>query len=254
MRLSIITVNINNAAGLHKTISSVICQTYSDYEYIIIDGGSVDESIDVIKQFKNNKLKWISEKDNGIYNAMNKGILKSSGQYLLFLNSGDFLYSNDVLKNVFSKSLDAGLICCSLKIELLDKKESSIYSIKNKKITNRYMFYQTIPHPSTLIKRELFMKFGLYDESFKIAGDYEFFVRVIKNKVKYLIEPLVLSVFNNQGISWSQLDLVNDENLKIRKQYFFFSSYLYKLYDILYILYGFGRKLLVKIKLLLISK
>ena len=248
LKLSIITINLNNNEGLQKTIDSVLNQTYKNYEHIIIDGGSIDGSVEVIKKYKNNRLKWISEKDNGIYNAMNKGILKSSGVYLLFLNSGDFLYSPQVLENVFNNTLDADLICFSLKIELLDKNESIIHSIKNNKITNRYIFYQPILHPSTLIKRELFVKFGLYDESFKIAGDYEFFVRVIKNKVKYLIEPLVLSVFNNQGISSSQLELVNDENMKIRKRYFFFSFYLNKLFNILSKL---GQKLPVKLKLFL---
>jgi glycosyltransferase involved in cell wall biosynthesis len=251
LKLSIITINLNDTMGVQKTIESVINQTYKDYEHIIIDGGSTDGSVEAIQKYKNNRLKWISEKDTGIYNAMNKGILKSSGEYLLFLNSGDFLYSPHVLENVFNNKSDADLICCSLKIELLDKNESIIESIKNNKITNRYMFYQSLLHPSTLIKRELFVKFGLYDESFKIAGDYEFFVRLIKNKAKYIIKPFVLSVFNNQGISWSQLELVSNENRKIRKRYFYFSSYLYNIFDMIR---KFFRKFSLKIKLLSISK
>ena len=243
MKLSIITINLNNATGLQKTIESVINQTYSDYEYIIIDGASTDGSNEIISQYKNKRIKSISEKDHGIYNAMNKGILISSGEYLLFLNSGDFLYSSEILNKVFSKSFDTDLMCFALKIELLDKKESFIYSIKTKYITNKYMFYQTIPHPSTLIKRDLFFKFGLYDESFKIAGDYEFFVKIIKNKVSYEIDPLVLSVFNNQGISYTLLKLVNAENRKIREHYFYVRSFLSKLYIIRIFLSGLHQKL-----------
>lgn len=250
-KLSIITINLNNNEGLLKTINSVLNQTYNDYEHIIIDGGSIDGSVDVIKQYKSDKLTWISEKDNGIYNAMNKGILKSSGEYLLFLNSGDFLYSTRSLENVFNNKSDADLICCSLKIELLEENKSIIHSIKNDKITEKFIFKQTIPHPSTLIKKELFVKFGLYDESYKIAGDYEFFVRAIKNKVKYTIEPLILSVFNNQGISWTNIDLVNAENLRIRKRYFYYVFYFYTLFDFLHKL---GDKFFEKFKSGFINK
>ena len=89
MKLSIITINRNNAAGLRRTIESVVSQTYTEFEYIIIDGASTDESVDVIKEYADKITFWVSEPDNGIYNAMNKGILKAKGEYLLFLNSGD---------------------------------------------------------------------------------------------------------------------------------------------------------------------
>jgi len=158
---------------------------------------------------------------------MNKGILKSSGEYLLFLNSGDFLFSPQVLENLFSHKEDADLICCSLKIDLIDKNESMIYFIKSNKITNRFMFKYFIPHPSTLIKRDLFMIYGLYDESYKIAGDYEFFIRILKEKVKYVIIPLVLSVFNNQGISstnQANLERIEVQKLYFKKRYFFYKK------------------------------
>ena len=102
--LSIITINRNNAAGLRKTIESVVSQTYTDFDYIIIDGASTDESVDVIKEYADRITYWVSEPDTGIYNAMNKGILKANGEYCLFLNSGDWLYDNDVLNDVFSIS------------------------------------------------------------------------------------------------------------------------------------------------------
>ena len=101
MKFSIITVNYNNKEGLRKTIESVIHQTFNDYEYIIIDGGSTDGSVDIIKEYNDKISYWISEKDKGIYNAMNKGIRVSTGDYLLFLNSGDHLSENNVLEKVF---------------------------------------------------------------------------------------------------------------------------------------------------------
>ena len=100
MKFSIITVNFNNKEGLHNTIKSVINQTFRDFEYIVIDGGSTDGSIDILKKYDKYINYWISEKDSGIYNAMNKGISKANGEYLNFMNSGDCFYALDVLEKV----------------------------------------------------------------------------------------------------------------------------------------------------------
>lgn len=98
MKFSIITINYNNCEGLEKTIQSVIEQSYKGYEYIVIDGGSTDGSIDIIKKYEPSITFWVSEKDSGIYNAMNKGIRHSTGEYLNFMNSGDTFYEPEVLK------------------------------------------------------------------------------------------------------------------------------------------------------------
>ena len=108
--LSIITVNLNNKEGLHKTLISVFNQEYNDYEYIVIDGGSKDNSKEILIEFSKATLKdfkWISEPDSGIFEAMNKGIRLATGEYLLFLNSGDFLVNNNVLDDVFGKTYTA---------------------------------------------------------------------------------------------------------------------------------------------------
>ena len=99
-KLSIITVNLNKAKGLQKTIESVIFQTFTDYEYIIIDGGSTDGSKQIIEQYADKITYWVSEPDSGIYNGMNKGIKVAKGEYCLFLNSEDYLLSNEILQNV----------------------------------------------------------------------------------------------------------------------------------------------------------
>ena len=100
-QLSIITINYNNLAGLQKTFESVFNQTFQDFEYIVIDGGSTDGSKELIEQYHDKIDYWVSEPDSGIYNAMNKGIVRANGEYLQFLNSGDSLLGENILKNVF---------------------------------------------------------------------------------------------------------------------------------------------------------
>ena len=103
MKLSIITINYNHKEGLLKTIKSVVNQTYHDIEYIVIDGGSTDGSVDVVKQYEDSISYWVSEPDCGIYNAMNKGVAKATGEYCLFLNSGDSLHGTDSILEFVSK-------------------------------------------------------------------------------------------------------------------------------------------------------
>ena len=110
MKYSIITINYNNKDGLEKTILSVINQTCQDFEYIIIDGGSTDGSVDVIKKYADRIDYWVSEPDKGIYNAMNKGIIKAKGEYLNFMNSGDCFYDNEVLSNVYQNGMCSEMI------------------------------------------------------------------------------------------------------------------------------------------------
>ena len=110
MKYSIITVNYNNKEGLRQTIESVIHQTFRDFEFIVIDGGSTDGSADVLKEYDAQITYWVSEKDNGIYNAMNKGIAKATGDYLNFMNSGDCFYTSDVLESVANYESDADFI------------------------------------------------------------------------------------------------------------------------------------------------
>lgn len=118
MKLSIITVNLNDKTGLEKTIKSVISQSFSDFEFIIIDGESTDGSIDIINQYKSKISYWVSEKDSGIYNAMNKGIRQAKGEYLYFLNSGDALHNENVLHHIFNDDPHAPFICGNFYMEV----------------------------------------------------------------------------------------------------------------------------------------
>lgn len=220
-KLSIITINYNNANGLEKTMNSVIDQTWVDYEFIIIDGGSSDASIDLIKKNAEKITYWCSEKDNGIYDAQNKGIDIAKGDYCLFLNSGDHLFNNAVLQKVFSNNLTADIIGCDM---VFDYGTKQIEKQQPNSISFFYMMETSIWHPATFIKRSLFQKFGKYNLKYTIAADYDFFLNVLTvNNVTYAHQNVVLSVFDTNGAS-SDIDYILNtrkaERLTIQKQYF----------------------------------
>lgn len=199
-KLSIITVCLNNKEGLEKTVSSVLEQTFTDYEYIIIDGGSNDGSPDVIKKNENKITFWISEKDNGIYHAMNKGIDAAKGEYSLFLNSGDILCNKDIIQSAFENSFSEDIIYCDM---LYDYGNSGTkYCKQPVKLTFSHLFSDFLFHPSTFIKTDLFYKTGKYNEQFKIVSDYEFFLNaIVFHNATYRYLPLAISRYNNEGIS-----------------------------------------------------
>lgn len=173
IKLSIITVNYNNCSGLHKTLVSVQKQTARDsFEFIIVDGKSTDGSLELINEYDTLLIdKWISESDNGIYEAMNKGISIAEGEYLLFLNSGDWLYNDFVIESClpyFKADIVYGNAWFKKgKREWVEKYPSKL---------SFYFFYQyTLNHQSTFIKASLFNDYGMYREDLKINSDWEFF-------------------------------------------------------------------------------
>lgn len=197
MRLSIITINYNNCEGLQKTIKSVVSQSFRDFEWIVIDGGSTDGSKELIERYAQYMAYHVSEPDRGIYHAMNKGIIQAKGEYCLFLNSGDYLLNENVLMDVFSvtrqKDILIGWIERIIKGErVLDK------GFNTADITIRHLLRNSLPHQATFIKRELFNKYGLYDDSLKIVSDWKFFMQcIILHDVS--IENLCLSVTFYEG-------------------------------------------------------
>ncbi|NDW10317.1 glycosyltransferase family 2 protein [Dysgonomonas sp. 520] len=176
--LSIITVNLNNAKGLEETIKSVIGQTYHSYEYIVIDGASTDGSTDVIKKYSSNINIHISEPDSGIFNAMNKGIKLAKGKYCLFLNSGDSFVSDDVLQNIFEQTDYSSPFINGNQVNDWGDHKSTVKN-KGRDLTLYDFYAGTIKHQATFIRRDLFDKYGLYDESLKIVSDWKFFLEVI---------------------------------------------------------------------------
>jgi len=235
MKLSIITVNLNNAAGLKKTIESVVCQSFRDFEYIIVDGGSTDGSVETINTYTGKIAYWESEPDRGIYHAMNKGILRSQGEFCLFLNSGDALYSETVLEKVFHHNYEEAFIIGNV-MELYPKKgikrrRPAHRRAKDNKPMSLFDFYtEVIPHQATFIRRTLFDQYGLYDEQYRIISDWVFFLKTILlegAKVKY-IDTLVTR-FDMEGISNVNVKLdLNEREDALRK---IIPSYILADYD-----------------------
>jgi len=176
MKLSIITINLNNAEGLRKTIESVVSQTFTDFEYIVIDGASTDGSVDIINQFADKITYWLSEPDKGIYNAMNKGIIKAKGEYLQFLNSGDWLYSDSTLQDIFCLNKTEDILYGDL--YSVSKDGTSTFVTYPSKLTLDFFLYDNICHQAAFIKKNLLVM-NPYNEEFKIASDWDFFLKQI---------------------------------------------------------------------------
>lgn len=196
-KVSIITINYNNKSGLEKTIKSVISQTYPEFEYIVIDGGSSDGSLDVIKKYADKITYWVSEPDKGIYNAMNKGIMRASGEYCNFMNSGDCFYNYQTLEKIFSEHQTDKIITG---ITQMDASPKYLW-YPPKKITFHLMYHGTISHQSSFIKTTL-LKESLYDETIPIVADWAFFFKkLILDNCTYKALDVIVSIYDMTGVS-----------------------------------------------------
>lgn len=177
-QLSIITINYNNCKGLQNTIRSVIKQRWRDFEWIVIDGGSSDGSENLVEENERYFSYWCSEPDKGVYDAMNKGICKATGKYCLFLNSGDWLLNENVLSNVFDKKHDKDFLVGWIERQ---KNGKSVIDrgFDTENITIRHLLRNSLPHQATFIKRELFGRYGCYDDSLVVVSDWKFFLQCI---------------------------------------------------------------------------
>lgn len=200
MKISVITVNLNNKEGLEKTVNSVINQTSHDYELIIIDGGSTDGSLEIIKKYEKHLYYWVSEKDKGIYHAMNKGISVARGEYCYFLNSGDYLINKEVFDDILNLEINADIVSGNV---LKIRKNGKHRTIRpHDKPTLHRLCIHSLPHQATLIKRELFDEIGLYNESYRIVSDFDFFLKaIVISKKSYMKIDINFSYFNLNGIS-----------------------------------------------------
>lgn len=211
MKLSIITINFNDAAGLEKTIQSVVNQTYKDFEYIVIDGASTDGSVDIIKKYSDKLTHWISEPDTGIYNAMNKGTRLAQGEYCLYLNSGDFLAADDVLEKAFSHNFTEDIVSC-ICLDFDEKREC--LKVPPRNVSLFTFMGGSLPHPTSFIKRELLNRLGGYNESYRIMSDWCFFLdAVVVQNCSYRTLNVLLSKFNCFGIS-STSSVIETEKTK----------------------------------------
>ena len=231
MYFSIITGSKNTAQFLPKNLKSVTRQTYNDYEHIIIDGHSTDGSVKLIKTYiRSNpgKVKYYSLPPKGISNAFNEGVNRASGRYLLFLNSDDYLYDNDTLKEVQSfLSHNVNLDWIYGKINVIESNGKKIGIFPERKVFQlanatllKYVNY--IPHQAVFIKRSIFSKFGLYDENISSKMDYEYWLRITK-KTKWKFYNNIISNYTiRKGSQTASIKNVEENRLnldKVRSKY-----------------------------------
>ena len=241
MKVSIITINYNNAEGLRKTLASVASQTYPNIEHIIIDGGSSDESVNVIQdyvaQVKSEELRvksiiWVSEKDKGIYNAMNKGIKRATGEYIQILNSGDILAAPDVTERMVSAlaqakseelrgtSKEIGIPILYGNMVKYDYNSNKVIG-KSKEVeySLRNYYSGTMNHDCCYFRRDLFETYGLYDENLKIVSDWKWFIQAIGlGNVKPVYVNIDVTIFDASGISETNLELRNKERRQVLEE------------------------------------
>ena len=219
MKLSIITVNLNNATGLRKTIESVSGQSFSDFEYIIIDGASNDGSLSIIKEFSHKITYWTSEPDKGIFQAMNKGLKHSTGELITFLNSGDEYYSPfsiEMALNFLKMKWSAAELFF---FDFIYQAGNNKMLVSSLDVTNKYRIYNKgFGHPSTFYKKKLFGLYGGFDENYKISADRDFYMKVIvQHKMAFAYFPFSVSVFHEGGLSTSSnyKGIIQEEDKKI---------------------------------------
>lgn len=221
--ISIITVCYNSAEKLEKTIESVVTQTYSFIEYIIVDGASRDNTCEIVERYNTEISQFISEPDRGIYDAMNKGIRHANGSFILFLNAGDYFVSKEVIEIYISKIKvkEADLFYGRIVWNDVVNKDLVLSDHDNTKFEWDLMS-SNFPHPATLYKKELFDAVGLFNEDFHILSDYEWNVRaLIVDKIKFQYINTIVTVFYVDGVSnnIANAEIIKNEIFKIKMLY-----------------------------------
>ncbi len=217
MKLSIITINYNDAAGLRKTIESVVAQTSPDIEYLVIDGGSTDGSAAVVQEYHDKIDYQISEPDRGIYHAMNKGIARATGTYCQFLNSGDWLVAPDTTQRMLAALNGSAILYGNLVKHWPDGRTLRNEAVEADSLFTYYS--STLNHASAYIRRDLFTKYGHYDESLRIVADWKFYLLAIGmggESVQYIDIDMVN--FDMGGISNQQSDLIKTERRQVLQE------------------------------------
>ncbi|MCB1774570.1 MAG: glycosyltransferase [Gammaproteobacteria bacterium] len=215
---SVVTICLDEVQQIRATCDSIIGLPAGHYEWIVIDGGSRDGTLDVLADYRPYMRAFVSEPDSGIYNAMNKGAALASGEYLLFMNGGDSFFDPDALE-VVRTARRADVVVADVK----HGHEGDDYLRYPERISPRWLLKHMLPHQAAFIRRQLFEQCGGYDEGFRIAGDYELFVRLFtRHGASYQHVPAVTAVFGRGGVSQSATHraLRKRENHCVRWRYF----------------------------------
>jgi glycosyltransferase involved in cell wall biosynthesis len=210
LKISVITINYNNSFGLNRTIQSVIEQEYTDFQFVIIDGGSTDGSKAFIESNSKKIDYWISEKDKGVYHAMNKGLAEATGDFCLFLNSGDYFYNEQVLTNI-TKQLDKkyGMIYGLIEWE----HTGSYWNPKRDLKSFEFVFNSLIPHQATFYRVDALRKIGGFKEKYRVISDWASMIDIINKGFEIKKVDLLISKCEEQGISLNLVKQVKKEKL-----------------------------------------
>ncbi len=230
MKISIISVVLNNKDFIEDCINSVLSQTYDNIEYIIIDGGSTDGTIDVIKKYDNKIARWVSEPDKGIYDAMNKGIGMTSGDVVGILNADDTYHSTDILKDIVACMSDIKIDACYSDLVYVDQKDVNRVVRYWKSCTFVPGLFKQAwvpPHPTFFVRKRMYDQYGVFDLRYRLAADFELMARFLENyriQVSYIPKIFVKmrvggatnkSIVNIIKQNYEILQACNKNNIKI---------------------------------------
>lgn len=225
-KFSVITVCYNSEKTIEKTLKSVLAQTYQNFEYIIIDGKSTDGTMEIIKRYEpefGDKLRYVSEKDNGIYDAMNKGIAMATGELVGIVNSDDY-YEPDALENILKayEGYEYSIVYGMLR-KVIGGKEVSVYFNHDE-----FLDKNMITHPTCFVSKKLYDDFGMYSMDYRYSADYEFMLRMKRNeKVRFFRTYDIISNFSIDGASSSIR--AYEDTMKLKREYNLMSKKEYKL-------------------------
>ncbi len=215
--LSIITVNLDDRDGLARTLASIASQSLDDRELIVVDGGSTDGSVELIRASGALATEWISERDRGVYDAQNKGLARARGTYVLFLNSGDALAAPDALERLLTGPPEEAVVYGDALIAH-DDGHREPWTFPDH-LTFDYLMEETLPHPATAIRRSLFERLGPYDVSLRIAADYELFLKAIVMEgvsTRHVRYPIAVHAAG--GTSWTDPAAAAAERRKVQER------------------------------------
>lgn len=218
MKFSIITVCFNSEKTIENTVKSVLSQKYKNIEYIVIDGKSSDSTLNILDKYKQNIDLLISEKDTGIYDAFNKGLSYATGDVITYLNSDDYYCDDNVLTKVSEEFVKSPTIDMIYGDVIYVKSGKIIRKYSSKKFKLKYLEFGFFPaHPSIFLKKKIYDKYGVYDNTFNIAGDFEFICRILLLgiNIKYINQVItIMSLGGKSSISFKNILIINDEILK----------------------------------------
>lgn len=237
--ITIITVSYNSVSTIEQTILSVVNQDFEDYEYIIIDGGSTDGTLEIIKKYQHKITLWVSEPDKGIYDAMNKGIGFAKGTLISLLNSDDWYDKNTLIYIAQYYKLKPNIDLFHGLLRFIDTNGVPDLIIGH---YSSYLNSGMIEHPTCFIKKDLYNSVGPFDLNYKSASDYDWMLRAKKADAKFLLIPEILTNFRRGGMSES--DLGSYEELFIKKKHGLFN----KIFFLYHLIIFYQKKLKYKVK------